>query len=395
MKLIKGGPCKLSNTNITWPGQDEGSMLRRACEAATFSFPKDHGQHPAYRTEWWYLSGHLRADNGTEWAYHFTIFRRALGKWMDLALIGMAIGSKTVRNISLFKRAFSRMLTNQNSRRIKVDGYVGHLAITNVGDHKYEFLERAATSLFNIAGAREDCLGVWVKGWSLQETKGIVHVVAERHGFAIDLELVSLKPPVLHGNQGLSIKGTRDGQASYHYSLASLRTTGTLKWRGDNHHVAGNSLMDREFGTAMLPRSVRGWDWFGLILDNNHEIMICLIRNADGTVSDKSAGTIVFPDGACQCLAADHFLVNAVDFWTSPSTGARYPVHWVAKVGDLNLELDVRAIIKEHELVSGTSTTIDYWEGPVRVDGNMRGKTITGNGHAELVGYSQSAGGKF
>ena len=370
-------------------------MLRRACQVSTFSFPKDHGQHQDFRTEWWYLCGRLSSNDGTQWAYHFTIFRRTLERWTDLALVSMAIGSKTIRNIAAFQRAFARMLENQNSRRIGVDGYVGHFSITNVGEQDYVFFERGGTSLFNIAGAWNDRLGIWVKGWRLQERGEVVHVLAERYGFAIDLELLPLKPPVLHGNQGLCTKGPASGQASYHYSLSSLRTTGTLKWHGESHRVFGNSMMDREFGTAMLPRTVRGWDWFGLILDNNHEIMISLIRNSDGSRAGTSAGTVAFPDGTWHCFTAEHFIVEALESWTSPATGARYPIHWHVGIDQMNVQLDVRAVIKEHELVSATSTTIDYWEGPVSISGSMQGETVTGNGHVELVGYSQSVGGKF
>ena len=370
-------------------------MLVARCEVPELSFPRDHARHHDFRTEWWYLSGHLNSVDGTEWAYHFTIFRRAFERWADLALVGLAITSRAVRNTPLFQRALARMLETQNCRRIGVDGYVGHLTITNVGEGKFVFFERAGTSLFNIAGGREDSLDVWVKGWKLQQIKDVIHMVAERDEFAVDLEMFSLKPPVLHGAQGLSIKGPAAGQASYHYSLVSLRTTGMLKWQGKTHSVVGTSLMDREFGTAMLPPSVRGWDWFGVTLDNNYELMISLIRNSDGEIARTSSGSMVFPDGSWQCLCLNRFHVEAVEFWTSPATGGRYPVQWTVDVDQMNLKLDVGALIKEHEVVSATSTAIDYWEGPVFVSGSMGGKAIAGNGHVELVGYSQPAGGKF
>lgn len=191
------------------------------------------------------------------------------------------------------------------------------------------------------------------------------------------------------------MKGSEAGQASYHYSLASLRTRGALKWEGNTYQVSGDSLMDREFGTAMLPRSVRGWDWFGLILNNGHEVMISLIRNADGSIAETSSGTVVFPDGGWQCLSAHHFSVEPLEFWTSSATGARYAVRWTVSVDMIDLQLDIHALVKAHELVSVTSTAIDYWEGPVSISGSMRGKTVTGKGHVEMVGYSQPAGGKF
>lgn len=370
-------------------------LLRRACEATTLSFPRDHGQHSDFRTEWWYLSGHLYSDTGIEWAYHFTIFRRALEKWTDLALVAAAISSRAVRNIAAFQRALARMLESQNSKRIGVDGYVSHLAITNLAQQEYAFFERAGTSLFQIAGARGDCLNAWVKGWKFQDKGGLIHVAAERDKFGIDLELHPVKPPVLHGSQGLTNKGSETGQASYHYSLAPLSTSGSLMWRGETIHVQGDSWMDREFATSMMPKSVRGWDWFGLILDNGHEVMISLIRLLDGSIAETSSATLVLPDGTSRGITADHLRVEPAEFWISPATGARYPVNWVAEIDRVNLCLNISALIKEHELVSASSTTVDYWEGPVRVSGTMCGKPIAGNGHVELVGYSQSVGGKF
>jgi predicted secreted hydrolase len=370
-------------------------MLLRACEPAAFSFPRDHGRHPEFRTEWWYLCGHLRSDEGNEYAYHFTVFRRAMERWRDLAVVAMAIGSRAIRNIPAFQRCLARMLENQNCRRISVDGYVGHLAITNMADRKYVFFERAGTSLFRMAGAREDGLGVWVKQWKLEEDNARVRLFAERDAFSVDLELHASKTPILHGDNGLSLKGDEPGQASYHYSVSSLRTAGHLQWQGKRLHVAGTSLMDREFGTAMLPRTVKGWDWFALTLDNDHEIMISLIRHADDSIAHTSSAAIVFPDGSWQCLAADSLHLHAGEFWTSSVTAARYPVQWTLRTDIGQVQLDIRAVIEAHELVSASSTTIDYWEGPVRVFGTMEGVSVAGNGHVELVGYAQYAGGKF
>lgn len=370
-------------------------MLQRADCIIPFSFPKDHGQHKQFGTEWWYLSGRLSSNDETEWAYHFTIFRRAFEKWSHLALVGLAIKAKSIRNIALFKRAFARMLESQDLRCIGVDGYVGHLSITNVKEKDFVFFERGGTSLLRLAGANENSLRVWVKGWKLEEHKGILHLDAERNDFGIELDMFPMKPPILNGNQGLSIKGPNPGEASYHYSLASLQTTGNLKWRGKRQEVVGASFMDREFGTSILPRSIRGWDWFGLILENNHEIMISLIRNSDGSMAVTSSGTVVFPDGAWQCFDAVVLQVKVVESWTSLATGANYPIHWIVRVEPMNLELEIRALVIDHELVSATSTTINYWEGPVSVSGSMNGLKVEGHGHVELVGYAESAGGKF
>jgi predicted secreted hydrolase len=40
----------------------------------TYHFPRDHFAHDAYRTEWWYFTGHLRAPDGHRFGYELTFF---------------------------------------------------------------------------------------------------------------------------------------------------------------------------------------------------------------------------------------------------------------------------------------------------------------------------------
>jgi len=286
------------------------------------------------------------------------------------------------------------MLESQVSQRISVDGYVGHLAVTSITDGDFVFFERGGTSLFNIAGADQNILNVWVKDWRLGQKDGKMQLSAHREGVSLDLTLSPRKPPVFHGVQGLSLKGSDHGQASYHYSLTSLKTAGTLLWRETTYEVAGSSLMDREYGTAMFPRSVKGWDWFGLTLSNEHELMISVINNIDGSVAQTSSGIMVMPDGSSRVFNSDSFRITEIALWMNPS-GVRYPTGWVISIESLEIFLTIQAIIQEQELVSSTSTTVDYWEGPVNVQGTFAGATVEGFGHVELVGYAQPIGGKF
>src|SRR5438067_4810407 len=40
-----------------------------------FSFPRDHGTHDEYKTEWWYYTGHLETDTGKRFGFELTFFR--------------------------------------------------------------------------------------------------------------------------------------------------------------------------------------------------------------------------------------------------------------------------------------------------------------------------------
>src|ERR1700760_590098 len=43
-----------------------------------FAFPGDHGPHPDFRIEWWYVTANLRDAGGTAYGAQWTLFRQAL-----------------------------------------------------------------------------------------------------------------------------------------------------------------------------------------------------------------------------------------------------------------------------------------------------------------------------
>ncbi|MCC5973151.1 MAG: iron ABC transporter permease, partial [Rubellimicrobium sp.] len=43
-----------------------------------FDFPADHGPHPEFRIEWWYLTATLEGADGTPFGLQWTLFRSAL-----------------------------------------------------------------------------------------------------------------------------------------------------------------------------------------------------------------------------------------------------------------------------------------------------------------------------
>ena len=61
-------------------GGTGNSGFSRAVEVIDFKFPIDHGPHPDFGTEWWYVTGNISSDNGDGYGYQFTIFRTALTK---------------------------------------------------------------------------------------------------------------------------------------------------------------------------------------------------------------------------------------------------------------------------------------------------------------------------
>jgi predicted secreted hydrolase len=331
------------------------------------SWPRDHGKHADFETEWWYFSGILKDAEAMEWGYHFVIFRRA----------------------------FSLRLRGVTPHALPIEGYVGHLSLTNITRREFDFFQTGALSLLGFAGSREDRLDVWVRNWHVKENQGRMNIKAEVGDFGVSLELHPQSQPVLHGEGGLEIKGSLPGEASHHYSVTSLDTKGKLKWAGKEHDISGNSWMEREFGTAMIPQSILGWDWFSISMENGHQITLTRWRWQGAKAADSDFVTIISPDGTTQRFGSSDFTLESMAFWESPRTHARYPVAWQLSIPKAEIELRIDPIIKQHEILGSETTGIDYWEGPVMVNGTIHLNRASGRGYQELVGYAQPIGGKL
>ena len=45
-------------------GGDADAEFARALTPRVFTFPEDHGPHPEFRNEWWYVTGNLDDEDG-------------------------------------------------------------------------------------------------------------------------------------------------------------------------------------------------------------------------------------------------------------------------------------------------------------------------------------------
>src|SRR5437899_5830539 len=58
--------------------EEKADGYARVDRGRTFSFPTDHGPHPEFRIEWWYVTANLRDAAGTAYGAQWTLFRQAL-----------------------------------------------------------------------------------------------------------------------------------------------------------------------------------------------------------------------------------------------------------------------------------------------------------------------------
>lgn len=339
---------------------------RRAEAPRPFRFPQDHGPHPGYKTEWWYVTGNLETESGRHFGYQLTIFRNALAP-----------------PDSASKKRASDWATDQL--------YMAHFALTDVRGERFYDFERFSRGAAGLAGATaRDSVRVWLEDWQISGTgSGLfpMRLRAEEGGVAVRLRLRPTKQFVRQGERGLSQKGPGHGNASYYYSFTRLRTTGTVRIDGQPFRVAGQSWLDREWSTSALSARQVGWDWFALQLDNGYDLMFYRLRRKGGGASPHSEGVLVSPDGQVTRLTADDVRLKVLERWQSEG-GASYPVRWRLRVPAENVRLTVSAYLNDQEL----DASVRYWEGAMRVDGTFGEASVSGSGYLEMTGYGDQAG---
>lgn len=342
---------------------------KQAGQPRQWSFPRDHGSHGEYRTEWWYFTGNLTDNKGKRYGYQLTFFR-----------YGLAMEPKKPGNPWSVR-----------------DVYLAHFAITDASTGTFSFADRVSRGGPGLAGTREGRMDVHVLNWSAAMKDGLIYLKAAHGGMELSLRLVSAKPHVLHGTLGLSRKGPGPGQASYYYSLTDLKTEGALKTpdMAAPASVKGVSWFDQEFGSNQLAKDQAGWDWFALHLGDGRDLMVYRLRKKDGTIEKESSGTLVEPDGAYRHLSLAQIEVTVLSHWKSGKTAGRYPAAWRIRLPSADLDVTVRPVVADQELVTTASTGITYWEGAVDGKGTSKGKEVTAEGYVELTGYAGALGGIF
>jgi len=324
-----------------------------------WQFPRDHGKHEEFQTEWWYYTGNLRCAEGRRFGYQLTFFRNALAPETPL----------------------------RQSRWAFRDGYVAHFTITDVDKQKFFYDQRMSRGALGLAAARNDSLAVQVGAWSVVGGNTAMHLQAQSEFGRIELDLSTSRAPVLHGQNGFVRKGAQTGEASYYYSQPNLRTTGRLILGKDSLRVAGKSWMDHEFFSGLKKSEVAGWDWFSLHLSDSTAIMLYLLRKADGAISSFSGGTLIGVEGEAKTISFGAFEARPQRWWHSEATGGRYPIVWQLNVAGYDLR--VIAPVEQQELDTRLTTGVIYWEGYLEVSGKKGAQSITGAGYLEMTGYTQ------
>ncbi len=328
------------------------------------TFPRDHGAHPDYRTEWWYITGIVRPTDhpdAQDMGFQVTFFRSRL--------------DTDPTNPSRFA---ARQLL------------FAHAAVSDPARGHLLSEQRAARAGFGLAEASTEDMAVHIGPWSLVRDARSQHfrikLVAER--FSLALELSPTKAILLEGEAGFSQKGPSSVDASEYYSIPQLAVLGSVTLEGRAAQVAGLAWMDREWSSSYLAPDAIGWDWAGINLDDGGALMAFRIRKKSGEPL-WAGGTLRQADGTQTRFAPSEVAFKTARTWRSPRTGVVYPVGQTLSVGPYSWQL--AALMDDQELDTSASTGTLYWEGAVRaspVPGSPPGLR-SGEGYLELTGYDQ------
>jgi predicted secreted hydrolase len=322
-------------------------LYRAALPGYHYEFPRDHFNHPEFQTEWWYYTGNVRDTQGRRFGFELTFFRHGIDRSAEPASVW------DVR-----------------------DAWFAHLALSDIDGGKFLHAERLSRSGAGLAGASLDQARVWNGNWHVEWDlrTGEQQMQAIDPRFSFNLKLRPLKPPVIHGVQGISQKAAGTGHASHYISFTRLETRGALVLDGREFVVEGLSWMDHEFFTHQLDAAQSGWDWFSLQFDDGAELMLFRLRRKDGTADPYSAGTFVDARGRTIHLTRDTFSVTPGKLWN------RYPVEWAVGVPSLGIDVQIATRLPQQEMESKQNR---YWEGAVEITG-----TRHGSGYLEMTGYA-------
>ncbi|MCX7714061.1 MAG: hypothetical protein N2035_10445 [Chthoniobacterales bacterium] len=356
-EVVEGGAEVSSNFSDGW---------RTALPGWKYEFPRDHFRHSEFKTEWWYFTGNLRSDDGKEqFGFQLTFFRHGIRPQL-----------------------FSDVRSAFAAREIAF----AHFAISDFYNKKYFHTSRWARVALGGAFFPEFRIGestlVSIHSWrALLIGPDRLFLEASDEDMRIELELVSQKPPIVHGRDGVSQKADGAGRASHYYSLTRLKARGWLFLHGRKIAVSGQAWYDHEWATNQLTAEQVGWDWFCLQFEDGTELMLFQIRRREGGCDPNSSATFVYSDGRSLNLTSNDFLLEPLRYNQSKKTGAVYPLDWKIQIPSLDLNLIVLARMDEQEF---TDPPIIYWEGAIHAEGKREGRPIRGFGYLEMTGYGSA-----
>ena len=369
LSLLLGGVVSASSEEWTEDG------FRVPQPYPSLSFPADHGSHPEYRIEWWYLTGHLFADEARRFGIQATFFRLAQEAREGDSDADFSAGPM----------------------------FLAHMALTDVKAGKFHHEERLNRAGWD-AWAKTGDLDLRNGNWTLKRTSGLGpgSTLADsgdgemrlrgsiQSDVQFELKLNPAKPPVLFGEDGVSRKGEEPSAASLYLTFPRLTAEGSLSVDNEELSVSGELWMDHEVSSSQLGRDQVGWDWVSVQFFDGREMMGYILRKRDGSPDRFSSLAWIDEEGQVAQGGIDTFEWSSQGHWQSETTGDTYPIS--PRVATTDPESGERRTFRivpvmEAQEMTGGIGGVSYWEGACDVI-DEESDEIVGRAYLELTGYA-------
>jgi predicted secreted hydrolase len=355
----------------SWPRTSSAQVPSVATAFATvtplagreLTFPRDHGAHPAFRTEWWYLTGLVTAKTGETFGFQCTFFRNGTGV------------EQSAKHQSAFMPSQLVM---------------AHFAVTRVSDttakERLTHIQRIGRATHGLAGASETTTDVFTRNWRLQLKSDGYHITAKDSQLSMALIAQPTQAILLQGDRGFSRKGPNANQASYYYSQPQLRVSGGIELDGKRFEVQGTGWLDHEWSTEVMSSDATGWDWVGMNLADGSALMAFRMRQSNGSALYTAATYRSADQRTRLVLSSDQVQWEDSASWPSEKSGARYPSKLTLSLNhpQLRRQFELVPMAMEQEIDAKATTGTVYWEGVTALVEN--GQRV-GAGYLEMTGY--------
>jgi len=354
-------------------GGQNSAGFEQALDVREFHFPQDHAAHPAFRNEWWYLTGNVADEAGRFFGYQVTFFRTAL--------IPTRIPTRTPTRAAEISHPLetSDPATAQVSNWVVRDVWMAHAAVTDIENQQHHSTQRFSRANPQLAGAEIEPLRIWLEDWELGSATNEFpwHLEVSSADFDLDLKVVPTKDLVLQGDRGLSQKSATPGNASYYYSYSRMQTGGHLRLANQSFRVNGLSWFDREWSTSSLDENQIGWNWFSLQFDSGDDLMYYQLLDRQGRPDSNSQGKWIDLSGNDLPISNQDMELEVLETWQS-DTGQMYPIRWRMDYRDKSWI--IQAVVKNQLM----DLAVNYWEGAVEIR-DAESLQMIGRGYLEMT----------
>ena len=282
-----------------------------------FQFPADHGSHPEYKIEWWYITGHLTSEGGQRHGFQATFFRRSGDRRANTDTASVPLTPSTSATPLFATDEF----------------FLAHMAWLDVATGTFRHEERLNRRGWD---AQADIRKLQLRNgnWSLKDLGPDTNetlALELRGGIQADLfwrmTLRPQKPLVIFGTNGVSRKAREPSAASHYLTFSRMSVSGELR-RGSSsktERIEGEAWMDHEISSSQLGQGQVGWDWTCIQLFDGRELMAYRMRRDDGSTDAFSTVAWIGTDGRVSQWGPDRFTWHGEGQWKSPRSGGVYP----------------------------------------------------------------------